>query len=150
MISNPILHDIIKSEIDHNYVDIKRICENEILPVKTSRLFKGDYWTLINSRQEQLNKKWYQADAVWFFEGKNGDAYYIIHEIKTGGYDINEVYKKYYNGMNSQIWIWAWRQKHLENGLGNINKRKIKLLNIEYLIPIVKQDLLFILRGIDK
>lgn len=147
IVSSPILHDIIKSELNHNSNAIYNLCK-EIPAIKNSNLFKKDYWEFKEARQEQLNIRYYQADGVWFFDGQQNDNYYIVHEVKTGGYDIDGVYKKYRTGMSGQIWIWGWKQINDSKTLGKEYQRKIKLIDIEYLKPILIKDLNTILAGL--
>jgi len=149
MISNPILHDIIKSEIDHRARLVFDICK-DIPVLKKSNLFKKDYWSFSEARQEQLNRRYYQADVVWFFEGKEMDNYYIVHEIKTGYYEFSEIYQKYRTGMNGQIWIWGWNKINNTKMLPDKFKRKIRIIDIEYLKPLLKQELHQILMGLDE
>lgn len=147
IVSSPILHDIIKSELNHNPRVIYNLCR-EIHTIKNSNLFKKDYWQFEEARQEQLNIRYYQADGVWFFNGQKNDNYYIVHEVKTGGYDIDVIYKKYRTGMSGQIWIWGWKQINDSKTLGKEYQRKIKLIDIEYLKPILINDLNKILAGL--
>jgi len=147
MISNPILHDIIKSELNHNSNAIYNLCK-EIPAIKNSNLFKKDYWQLKETRQEEPNQRYYKADCVWYFDGKKNDNYYIVNEVKTGKYELSEVYKKYRTGMSGQIWVWGWKQINDTKVLGETYQRKIKLIDIEYLKPILIKDLTTILEGL--
>lgn len=143
MISNPILHDIIKSELNYKADSVFDICKT-IPSVKTSNLFTKHYWEFKESRQEQLNSRYYQADVVWYFDGKKNDNYYIVHEIKTGVYNTEEIYKKYRTGMSGQIWVWGWNNINNETE----DNKKIKKLDIEYLIPLVLNDLHKLISGL--
>lgn len=143
MISSPILHDIIKSELDHNANAVFELCRT-IDPVKQSNIFKKDYWLFREARQEQINHRYRQADAVWYFQGQKNDNYYIVHEVKTGNYSALDVFNKYRLGMAGQIWIWSWRSKNNHHILGESYKRQIKLIDIEYLVPMLRKDLYYI------
>jgi hypothetical protein len=147
MISNPILHDIIKSELTHNADTIFNLCKT-IPATKDSNLFKKDYWEFKEARQEQFNSRYYQADDVWYFDGKKKDNYYIVHEIKTGYYNVLDIYNKYRIGMSGQIWIWGWKKVNDSKILGDGYQRKIKLIDIEYLKPLLTQDINTIYTGL--
>lgn len=147
MISNPILHDIIKSELTHNAKTVFEICKS-IDPIKTSNLFKKDYWSFKEARQEQLNRRYYQADCVWYFEGKEHDNYFIVHEVKTGNYSVIDIYNKYKTGMSGQIWVWGWKQVNDTKTLGETYKRKVKLVDIEHLNQILLGDLYTLYSGL--
>lgn len=140
MISNPVLHDIIKSELCYNAQAIFSICET-IPQTKNSNLVKKDYWVLKEARQEQLNSRYYQADVVWYFDGKEHDNYYIVHEVKTGQYSIPEIYNKYRTGMSGQIWIWGWEQINNTKAIEKQYQRKIKIINIEHPKPLLTQSI---------
>jgi hypothetical protein len=149
MISNPILHDIIKSELTYNRAAIFNLCK-EIPNLKDSNLFKKDYWTLMESRQEEPNHRYYKADCVWYFDGKKQDNYYIVNEVKTGSYSILDIYKKYRTGNSGQIWVWGWKEINDTKILAANYPRKIKLIDIEYLKPLLITDLKLILAGLSE
>lgn len=140
MIGNPILHDIIKSELHYNAKTILDICKT-IPQIKTSNLFKKDYWQFKEARQEQLNQKYYQADCVWFFDGKKNDNYFIVHEVKTGNYSVLDIYNKYHTGNSGQIYIWGWKDINDNKIIGESYQRKIKIIDIEYLKSQIIKDL---------
>jgi len=145
MISNPILHDIIKSELDYNAKAIFELCKTAP-SVKNSNLFKKDYWTFKESRQEQLNCRYHQADCVWYFDGKKNDNYYIVHEVKTGRYSISDIYSKYRTGNSGQIWIWGWKEINDTKVLAGTDARKIKRIDIELLKPLLAGELSWMLK----
>lgn len=147
MISTPILHDIIKSELHHNARTIFEQCKS-INSLKQSNLFKKEYWKFREARQEQFNARYYQADAVWYFQGQNNDNYYIVHEVKTGNYSVLDIYNKYHTGMSGQIWIWGWKEQNNKHIFGKEYQRKIRVVDIESLIPILSQDINRILVGL--
>lgn len=160
IISNPIFHDTLKSLIDHYYVDVFNVCKT--IPVlKNSKIFKPNaFWKLNEKRQEHILHPKFRylskADAVWFFTPSrqptatdyqlNIDVpYHIIHEVKTGGYNIDEVFHKYYMGLDSQIWIWGWNKINVdtfpENNTKAFRRYKqgfIKKLDIEFLLPLLQ------------
>jgi hypothetical protein len=147
MISKPILHDIIKSELCHNYKQYFELCKT-FPEVNNSNLFKKDYWTLREARQEQFNQRFYQADCVWYFEGKKNDYYYIIHEVKTGNYSVLDILNKYHIGMAGQIWIWGWRHHNDLKIIGSSYQRQIKRIPIENIAYTLQSDLLEIIGGL--
>jgi len=140
MISDPILHDIIKSELTYNAITIFDLCK-KIPQIKESNLFKKGYWQFKEARQEQLNSRYRQADCVWFFDGKKNDNYYVVNEVKTGQYDIIDIYNKYRTGQSGQIWIWGWNQINSAKVLDKNHLRKIKVIDIEHIVPVIKEDI---------
>lgn len=146
-VNSPILHDIIKSELTHNYNLVFQLCK-ELPSVKNSNLFKKTYWQLKEARQEQQNKRYYQADCVWFFDGQKADNYYVVHEVKTGYYEVLDIYNKYRTGSSGQIWIWGWKLVNDSKVFGESYQRKIKLIDIESIFPLIKHDINKILEGV--
>ncbi len=163
MISNPILHDIIKSELDHNKEEILSICKH-IPCLSQSNLIKNPVRkNLVSIQEHQYNSKQrynIKFDCLWVFTNEDikttpineivDRGFKVIHEVKTGNYDLDEITNKYYTGMSSQIWIWGWREKHLKNlplgdpitfGHKKLREGQIKLLNIENLVPIITRDI---------
>lgn len=63
----------------------------------------------------------YPHDAVWHFiapshPGLGNPSYVIIHEVKTGMYDIQKEMSKHYIHHNHvQLYIWAYKEIHNEN-----------------------------------
>jgi hypothetical protein len=83
----------------------------------------------------------YRADCVWFLYKNTEEMppFHIIHEVKTGKYNLNKEIKKHYLGKRTQLWIWAWDKYHL-------NQKKnddptIKLIKLEYITPLVIKHL---------
>jgi len=66
-------------------------------------------------------------------------SFFIVHEIKTGKYDIAVEMKKHYIHHNHvQFWIWAYKSYH--KGNTKPNGSFVKQVNLENLMPyIVKQ-----------
>ena len=142
-LSKSILHDIIKSCINYYPHEIIEICKT-IPSVKNSNILKETCWSFVESREEVPNVKQRQADVVWFYKDKDLNPFYIVHEIKTGAYDIDEIYKKYHTGMTVQIWIWS-----LHNFYPN-PRPNIKVIPISYISGFVTEHVkesLFILNG---
>jgi len=106
--SKSVLHDIIKSVINYYPLQIMEICKR-IPETKNSNVLKKGYWKFTESREEQINIKWKQADAVWFYADDEGNTFFVVHEIKTGFFDVADIHRKYHTGMNVQIWVWAFR-----------------------------------------
>lgn len=97
------------------------------------------------SDQEHLmqaqNRILTKADVVWFFSPREvvyplDQKYMIIHEIKTGNYNITEIFEKYYAWGNSQIWIWGWPMYHNKNQPKTQKlKRSVRQCDIALLKP---------------
>lgn len=153
-IHNPLFHDLIKSLLDHYWKHAYEICKNTP-QLKKSKLFRSDaYWKLCSKQQEYPFDWGTRADVVWFFAPDCDTTttphppeprYCVIHEVKTGTYDIDDIFRKYYNGSHSQIWIWGWNELNKEsfpnkNGHAfKLYKRgHIKKSDIEYLLPLLK------------
>ena len=147
MISNPILHDIIKSELTFRADEISKLCK-EHPTLKKSNLFTKSYWQFKEARQEQLNHRYRQADCVWFYDGPENNNYYVVHEVKTGYYEVSEIYEKYRTGMNGQIWIWGW--KLINDSKADTIKQfggKVRTVDIELIKDITIRELNIILSG---
>ena len=129
--SKSVLHDIIKSIVNYYPEEIMEICKT-IPKVKDSNILNKGHWIFKESRQEQINIEWKQADVVWFYEDADHNAFFVVHEIKTGTYDIEEIYKKYHTGMNVQIWIWAFSKKILETPQENYHK-SVRIVPINFI-----------------
>lgn len=147
MISNPILHDIIKSELTFRADEISKLCKGHPT-LKKSNLFTKSYWQFKEARQEQLNKRYRQADCVWFYDGPENNNYYVVHEVKTGYYEVSEIYEKYKTGMTGQIWILGW--KFINDSKADAVKQfggKVKTIDIEFIKDITICELNAILSG---
>jgi len=96
------------------------------------------------------------ADVVWILRrNDNRTTAAIIHEVKTGAYDIEEVFRKYndrvartsrYHPLRHDIMIWAWLEQHKKNlkrasedTLRAIRNGKIRLVPLELLIPLATE-----------
>lgn len=143
-ISHPIFHDIIKSIIQFECEDVFEICKT--LPeTKDSRIFKSGYWEFKESHQEHIietqRTPFAKADGVWIFRTRqnvypSNQEYRIIHEVKTGKYDLTKVYAKAYAWQGSQLWIWGWPTRHLQNMPNATFSKNIRQINISALEPI--------------
>ena len=148
-ISDPIFHDVVKAMIHYHRDTVLEACK-EIPALKRSRLLtKAPFWTLHSSDEEFLAATKFRnrsrIDVVWFFTSPSvPHQYRIIHEIKTGRYDIDEIFHKYHSGMETQIWIWGW---HEFNAVAQpsdpqctsyVRRGIVKKLDIECLVPIIR------------
>lgn len=117
-LSNPILHDIIKSYLNRDAKSILLYCST-IPQLKQSRIFlPTSPHKFYESREEwHVGGMKYPADAVWMFKTQNElHSYTIIHEVKTGEYDIIEEMEKHYISHNHvQFYIWAYKDCHKAN-----------------------------------
>jgi len=145
MISHPVFHDFVKSLLHREQQRVFELCTT-IPSLNSSNLFKKDAWVLADADQEVLMRVTHRPlgkiDAVWYFK-RQGDVYppnqtfFLIHEVKTGKYDAEEVYQKYYTWSNCQIWIWAWEVHHRKNVVADQKiKRFIRQPDLEILQPL--------------
>ena len=138
--SKSILHDIIKSVINYYPLQIMEICKR-IPEIKKSNVLKKGYWKFKESRQEQININWRQADAVWFYIDDEENTFFVVHEIKTGFFDVVDIHRKYHTGMNVQIWVWTFRDKIPKTKLPH----SMKIIPIEsigsYVLEIARNSL---------
>lgn len=144
MISNPIFHDIIKSIIHFDCDEVYKICKN-IKGLKDSRIFTNTFWEFDKSDQEYLVETTRmgisKADVIWSFKSKEkayppNPHYRIVHEVKTGEYDVAKVYGKAYTWSNSQVWIWGWQVHHDRNIPFGLLAKNVKQIDINILKPL--------------
>ena len=143
-LSKTILHDIIKSVINYYPYEIMDICRT-IPKIKGSNILQRNYWIYQEARQEEINVNWRKADVVWFYSDTAGSPFYVVHEVKTGKFDPEEIYRKYHTGMTVQIWVWAFR----ENAHNTKLRPSMKVIPIEYIsnfIEFVTHDSILELR----
>jgi len=125
-------------------------------------------WYVKDARQEFIlrgsgkqSKRKKIADVIWRMEKINKDGIklekYIVHEIKTGWFDINKEFRLYescYIGKdhvtgNAQLWIWGrsdvlkkQRQRISDKLKLKINYGKhVRLIPLEWIFSIVEQRL---------
>ena len=137
-VSHPILHDIIKSCLVYEAKEIFTLC-SKLPQLKRSRIFlPGTPHKFEDARQEWFaGGVKYPADAVWRFKAYENmfPSYYIIHEIKTGHYDITtEMAKHYIKHNHVSFYIWAYPRFHAENKY--VPKSFVKMLDINVLKPV--------------
>ena len=108
IVSDPILHEIVKGLLNYKYSRVKPILREAF----KSNILSKNIWKHVKSDQEYFfEQKPYRADCVWFFERYDTtpiDKYYVVHEVKTGVFNYYKEIEKHSLGMNSQLWIWAW------------------------------------------
>ncbi len=125
LISHPVFHDFVKSLLHREYEQVYNICSG-VPTLNSSNLFRKNVYALSNADQEVMMNPRFRyvgkADALWIFTSTREtypqhERYIVLHEVKTGAYDIEEVYRKYYSEpiSNGQIWIWAWNIHHERN-----------------------------------
>lgn len=144
MISHPVFHDFVKSLLHRDYEQVYELCK-EIPKLNGSNLFKKGAYVLSNADQEVIVhptfRKIGKTDALWFFtttrdQYPKSEKFIVLHEVKTGSYNVDEVFRKYYSYSNSQIWIWAWHAHHLRNEIRNKKiQRSVRQPDLEYLLP---------------
>jgi len=140
-VSHPILHDIIKSHLTYDFKEMFALCSS--LPqLKRSRIFLPE----TPHKIEDARQEWfaggmrYPADVVWRFRAfeTHFPSFYIVHEIKTGHYNLEEEMKKHYIHHNHvSFYIWAYPKYHKENEY--VPHSFVKMLDINslksYIIP---------------
>lgn len=156
MISHPVYHDIAKSILHHDAPNVLALCKT-IPALSNSNLFTKGKWEFRTADQERLAVTTYRSrakyDAVWELNSKENPAfyYYVIHEVKTGSYDINEVFEKYYSWQRSQIWIWAWHDQHRYTLPADPKiKRAVRQVELEYLTPMIRNYLRMFLTRVEE
>jgi len=137
-----LLHDIIKSCIHIYPKDIIDICKT-IPSIKNSSLLNERNFKFVESRQEATNTKLRQVDVVWKYCDDKQNKFFIVHEVKTGFYDVREIHKKYHSGMNVQEYVWA-----LHPSL-HPPPNSMKILPISYISHFVKAHALEALLFLD-
>lgn len=162
-VANPILHDFIKSVIHYQCDEVLDICKSAPR-LKTSNLLKKNPTWVFNQSIQEHELPWRtKADVVWIFkatfenpfEGIDGvewipPTYTVVHEIKTGWYSVDEIYKKYWHQGNLQIWIWGWAKdnRRFEPTIKHAGKEYkrgfIKKLDIEFLSTIISKNFITI------
>ncbi len=150
--SHPILHDIVKSFLvrDAEYI-LKTICPT-IPDLKYSRIFKPTTpHKFFDAREEWFVDGFrYPADAVWRFKSiyKPNDtipSYYIIHEVKTGNYDLETEMEKHYVHKNHTLfYIWAHPYYHRRNP--KVPHSYVKQIDINVLQPYIIKNTIEILK----
>ena len=133
-LEHPYLHELFKAVILYDAPKVKKILAREI----GGKLMKE--WELDKAYQEIAPaSKWEKyngnIDILWsllktkFYEKERIDKRVILHEIKTGAYDVVEVIMKYrkshysptgdYKGQgfrattrDAPLYIWAWKKYH--------------------------------------
>lgn len=147
VVSNPLLHDIVKTFLVRDAKNILSFCST--LPgIKKSRIFRPESPHIFDNAREEWftdglnsNVKHYPADAVWKFRRDNiYPSYYIIHEVKTGNYDLEtEMAKHYIHHNHVQLYIWSYKKYH------DLNTKKpysyVKLVDINKLRPYITYNL---------
>jgi hypothetical protein len=139
-VSHPILHDIIKTYLTYDYKELFELCST--LPqLKKSRIFKPDTPHKLNDAKQEwfVDGIHYPADVVWRFKSPyiiDVPSYYIVHEIKTGRYDLETEMKKHYIHNNHvSLYIWAYPQYHKQNHY--VPYSFVKMLDINSLKPYI-------------
>lgn len=142
---------MVKALIHYGYKEVFAQCK--IIPsLNKSSLLKNEKWILESRDQEYLTPTKFRPlskiDVVWFFrhhDPRYSDVhkYRIIHEIKTGRYDIDEIFNKYYSGMETQIWIWGWHKFNAvatptdPKCVAKVKQGLVKTADIEFLVPMI-------------
>lgn len=120
------LHELFKAVLLYDAPEVKEILGREI----GGKLMRE--WKLERAYQEiSPAYEWERyngnIDVLWVLEGGKMGKRFVLHEVKTGNYDVIEVIKKYRkshysasaNGggisptqTNAPLYIWAWKKHH--------------------------------------
>ena len=160
MISHPYLHELFKACLLYDAGEVIRKLHFHFPSWKLAR-----YWAVKSSHQEFriLRSPWVaddepkarKGDVLWILRKRKHRRSYetsILHEIKTGDFDVNEVFYKYRDyrtpfgnvGGITYLWIWGWDEILNTQQPDKIVKHKIRygrvrLLPLEIIFPIVKR-----------
>jgi hypothetical protein len=129
----------------------------------SSRPNNSGWYELRNRIDNKLRHAKY-ADCSWSLASPEDPQTYhftIIHEIKTGKFDINEVIDKYNNlyvysyrrtGGRSHVtegaplWVWAWHDKINEQTpnkqwSSKLKRRSVRYFELEWITPLVVEKI---------
>ena len=168
--ATPILHDVIQSILTYNYHEVQEIIRKTYPRWK---LFSN--WEVVEARKEYplyrvcggacgytLERK-YLADVVWLMScvRSEGVGKYVVHEIKTGDFDLDleikfyaetrvsfsqrkDILKDHVTGF-ATLCIWARRdvirdqlEKLSDFGKVKVRYGYVRLLEIELLYPVIE------------
>jgi len=165
MISHPYLHELFKACLLY---DAKEVSKKLQLYYPSWKLVRE--WNIKSTHQEfrVLRKPWIETldnepdarkgDVVWVAtrrDKKYGRSLEvaILHEVKTGNFDVNEIFRKYQNYRTpfgsvcglTYLWVWGWdevlsAQQPSEKVTNKIRYGGfIRLLPLDIIFPIVKK-----------
>ena len=138
------------------YPSWKLVMEWNILSAHQEFRVQRDSWKENLENEPEFRR----GDVVWVITKRDKkfgklckDA--ILHEVKTGHFDINEIFHKYQNyhtpygsvAGHTYLWIWGWREKLIEQLPDREVRRKmryggyIRLLPLEIIFPLVKRKI---------
>lgn len=120
------LHELFKAVLLYDAPVIKEILAGEI----GGKLMRE--WELERAYQEiSPTREWERysgnIDVLWVLEGGRKGKRFVLHEVKTGNYDVIKVIKKYRKNhystsiegggisptqTNAPLYIWAWKEHH--------------------------------------
>jgi len=165
--SHPFLHELFKACIHYKAKEV-------IETLKAYYRWKIFHeWEFVESRQEVRHLKIIragfkmkyklgtQADVIWKMRRVNrvGSTIYmlVIHEIKTGRFDINEIWEKYREiqgsrillkredkkGVANRVLVWGWKDEILRQKINPKleNSIMIKMIPLEYILSIMLKEL---------
>lgn len=173
-IASPMLHDIFKATLDYYSADVINIVRKRV----RSTLFEDPAWSLNRTRQEQYVSPLAPdgstigfLDVVWAFDhtsetfGVRKGLYHIVHEVKTGRFDLDrDIIGKYtrmgfqtsrhghrmtqrVGGGDSQLWVWGWHNQIVNTvskspeTVKMYRRGTLKLLPLELLFPLIEAEL---------
>lgn len=120
------LHELFKAVLLYDALDVKKILAREI----GGKLMRE--WKLERAYQEisptpERERYSGNIDILWVLEKEKKGKRFVLHEVKTGSYDVVEVIKKYRKShysatvegggisptqTNAPLYIWAWKKHH--------------------------------------
>ena len=170
--SHPFVHDLIKSILQWKPQEVIQLIKEKYPYQKTWK-----EWNLERSYEELRNndnESFANIDVAWRMSKINrvGDKLYriILHEIKTGDYDILSIVNKYKGkrygyswravNTNSLLFVWGWSFDNFENrkklkeyiSQKIIPKGSVFICDIGTLLPLLYKSLdeIFVIRGDEK
>ena len=114
-----------------------------------------------------MERKTIYPDVIWVLKSKTCKAIqYVVHEVKVGKYNIEEVWRKYegiyvrwgrhrsFAKLTTSItplFLWAWKREHERNlkmveerglEIKSLRRGGIRLIPIELILPLVRKRVL--------
>ena len=163
-LEHPYLHELFKAVLLYDAPKVKKMLAMKLKG--SNKLMKK--WEFDRAYQEITPSREYERyngniDVLWvvrnprYAHDRAHPAGYrtILHEVKTGKHDINEIVLKYrkshYHGVraaqtNIPLYVWEWKKHHSYKS-GNlctdvqnfINRGAVRPLPLDWLLPILEK-----------
>jgi len=173
-------HEMIKAVLTYEAEAVQEILSRKY---KRWKIINIERYRVIATRPELPQKKWkttFLYDNHFLLEGKivypdviwvlkphtHGITRYVVHEVKVGKYNIEEVWRKY-EGIyvrwgrkrsfaklttpNTPLFLWAQRREHKRNlreieekglEIKSLRRGGIRLISIELILPLMRERVL--------